>query len=187
MAVAQPQPMSVVQRRSSPSGLAEVLDVILDKGIVIDVFVRVALVGIESESLQSRRRPRTGDHGVLCVPARRRAGRTLARSSFRRALRWRRANRTGAGPTADPGSSTRAPRPPARWGWDWAVPAGSPRSGAGCRASGSGRAGRTRSPKWGPTARAWPDPRTWMVAPWCRLRNCLRLRRGCPHTGCGDA
>jgi gas vesicle structural protein len=54
MAVAQPQPMSVVQRRSSPSGLAEVLDVILDKGIVIDVFVRVALVGIELLTIDAR-------------------------------------------------------------------------------------------------------------------------------------
>ena len=54
MAVAQPQPMSVVQRRSSPSGLADVLDVILDKGIVIDVFVRVALVGIELLTIDAR-------------------------------------------------------------------------------------------------------------------------------------
>jgi hypothetical protein len=54
MAVAQPQPMSVVQRHSSPSGLADVLDVILDKGIVIDVFVRVALVGIELLTIDAR-------------------------------------------------------------------------------------------------------------------------------------
>lgn len=54
MAVAQPQPMSVVQRSSSPSGLADVLDVILDKGIVIDVFVRVALVGIELLTIDAR-------------------------------------------------------------------------------------------------------------------------------------
>src|SRR5438552_19005316 len=55
MAVAaQPQPMSVVQRHSGPSGLADVLDVILDKGIVIDVFVRVALVGIELLTIDAR-------------------------------------------------------------------------------------------------------------------------------------
>ena len=54
MAVAQPQPMSVVQRHSSPSGLADVLDVVLDKGIVIDVFVRVALVGIELLTIDAR-------------------------------------------------------------------------------------------------------------------------------------
>jgi hypothetical protein len=29
-----------MQRASSPSGLADVLDVILDKGLVIDAFVR---------------------------------------------------------------------------------------------------------------------------------------------------
>lgn len=55
MAVAtQPQPMSVVQRHAGPSGLADVLDVILDKGIVIDVFVRVALVGIELLTIDAR-------------------------------------------------------------------------------------------------------------------------------------
>src|SRR5579884_3172154 len=55
MAVAsQPQPMSVVQRHSGPSGLADVLDVILDKGIVIDIFVRVALVGIELLTIDAR-------------------------------------------------------------------------------------------------------------------------------------
>lgn len=55
MAVAaQPQPMSVLQRHSGPSGLADVLDVILDKGIVIDVYVRVALVGIELLTIDAR-------------------------------------------------------------------------------------------------------------------------------------
>src|SRR5438477_4515399 len=34
-------------QRSSPSGLYDVLDLILDKGLVIDVFLRVSLVGIE--------------------------------------------------------------------------------------------------------------------------------------------
>jgi uncharacterized membrane protein YgcG len=46
--------MSVLQRHSGPSGLADVLDVILDKGIVIDVFVRVALVGIELLTIDAR-------------------------------------------------------------------------------------------------------------------------------------
>src|SRR5579884_3968752 len=56
MAVApvQPQSMSQLQRHSRPSGLAEVLDVILDKGIVIDVFLRVALVGIELLTVDAR-------------------------------------------------------------------------------------------------------------------------------------
>jgi uncharacterized membrane protein YgcG len=46
--------MSVLQRHSGPSGLADVLDVILDKGIVIDIFVRVALVGIELLTIDAR-------------------------------------------------------------------------------------------------------------------------------------
>src|SRR5207248_9808896 len=56
MAVApmQPQSMSQLQRHPGPSGLAEVLDVILDKGIVIDVYVRVALVGIELLTVVAR-------------------------------------------------------------------------------------------------------------------------------------
>ncbi|HZU61831.1 MAG TPA: gas vesicle protein GvpJ [Solirubrobacteraceae bacterium] len=43
----QPQSMSQLQRSPGPSGLADVLNVILDKGIVIDIYARVALVGIE--------------------------------------------------------------------------------------------------------------------------------------------
>ena len=38
----------------SPSGLADVLDLILDKGLVIDVYVRVALVGIELLTIDAR-------------------------------------------------------------------------------------------------------------------------------------
>lgn len=37
-----------------PSGLAETVDLILDKGLVIDVFVRVSLVGIEILSIDAR-------------------------------------------------------------------------------------------------------------------------------------
>lgn len=56
MAVAsyQPQSMSQLQRQPGPSGLVDVLDVILDKGIVIDVYVRVALVGIELLTVDAR-------------------------------------------------------------------------------------------------------------------------------------
>lgn len=36
------------------SSLAEVIDRILDKGIVIDAFVRVALVGIELLAIEAR-------------------------------------------------------------------------------------------------------------------------------------
>jgi hypothetical protein len=41
-------------RSSHPSGLAEVLDIVLDKGIVIDAYVRVALVGIEILTIDAR-------------------------------------------------------------------------------------------------------------------------------------
>ena len=56
MAVAnyQPQSMSQVQRQPGPSGLVDVLDVILDKGIVIDIYVRLALVGIELLTVDAR-------------------------------------------------------------------------------------------------------------------------------------
>src|SRR5204863_1451317 len=40
--------------RSSSSGLAEVLDVLLDKGLVIDIFLRVSLVGIELLTVDAR-------------------------------------------------------------------------------------------------------------------------------------
>lgn len=40
-------PRSGYVSRGSSSGLAEVLDVLLDKGLVIDIFLRVSLVGIE--------------------------------------------------------------------------------------------------------------------------------------------
>ena len=38
----------------SSSGLYEVLDLILDKGLVIDAYVRVSLVGIELLSIDAR-------------------------------------------------------------------------------------------------------------------------------------
>jgi hypothetical protein len=38
----------------SPSGLADVLDIILDKGLVIDLYVRVSLVGIELLTIDAR-------------------------------------------------------------------------------------------------------------------------------------
>jgi gas vesicle structural protein len=46
-------PDSLVRSRPS-SGLAEVLDIILDRGLVIDVFVRVSLVGIELLTVDAR-------------------------------------------------------------------------------------------------------------------------------------
>ncbi len=41
-------------RAPHPSGLADVLDLVLDKGIVIDAYVRLALVGIEILTLDAR-------------------------------------------------------------------------------------------------------------------------------------
>ena len=43
-----------LQRAPSPSGLAEVLDLILDKGLVIDAYVRVAVIGIELVTIDAR-------------------------------------------------------------------------------------------------------------------------------------
>jgi hypothetical protein len=43
-----------LQRAPSPSGLADVLDVILDKGLVIDAYVRVSLIGIEVLTIDAR-------------------------------------------------------------------------------------------------------------------------------------
>lgn len=40
--------------RPRPSGLADVIDVILDNGIVIDAYVRVAVVGIELLTIDAR-------------------------------------------------------------------------------------------------------------------------------------
>jgi gas vesicle structural protein len=40
--------------RPQPSGLAEVVDLILDKGLVIDAYVRVSLVGVEVLTIDAR-------------------------------------------------------------------------------------------------------------------------------------
>ena len=40
--------------RPAPSGLADVIDVILDKGLVIDAYVRVSLIGIEILTIDAR-------------------------------------------------------------------------------------------------------------------------------------
>jgi len=47
-------PAASAQRGGGPSGLADVLDVLLDKGLVIDAFVRVSLVGIELLTVDAR-------------------------------------------------------------------------------------------------------------------------------------
>src|SRR4051812_35098043 len=43
-----------LQRAPSPTGLADVVDLILDKGLVIDAFVRVAVIGIELVTIDAR-------------------------------------------------------------------------------------------------------------------------------------
>jgi hypothetical protein len=43
-----------LQRQPKPSSLADVLDLILDKGLVIDAYVRVSLVGIELLTIDAR-------------------------------------------------------------------------------------------------------------------------------------
>jgi gas vesicle structural protein len=43
-----------LQRGPSPSGLADVLELILDKGLVIDAYVRVSVIGIELLTVDAR-------------------------------------------------------------------------------------------------------------------------------------
>src|SRR3954447_5644013 len=53
MAVAAPTSRGYLER-PRPSGLADVIDIILDKGIVIDAYVRVSLIGIEILTIDAR-------------------------------------------------------------------------------------------------------------------------------------
>ena len=53
MAIGQAQPRGYLER-PRPSGLADVIDVILDKGLVIDAYVRVSLIGIEILTIDAR-------------------------------------------------------------------------------------------------------------------------------------
>jgi hypothetical protein len=48
------QPGGGNSTRPQPSGLADVIDTILDKGLVIDAYVRVSLVGIELLTIDAR-------------------------------------------------------------------------------------------------------------------------------------
>ena len=43
-----------LQRAPSPSGLADVVELILDKGTVIDAYIRVAVIGIELLTIDAR-------------------------------------------------------------------------------------------------------------------------------------
>jgi uncharacterized membrane protein YgcG len=53
MAVARATPRGYLER-PRPSGLADVIDVILDKGLVVDAYVRVSLIGIEILTIDAR-------------------------------------------------------------------------------------------------------------------------------------
>jgi len=46
--------LAQIQKSTDASSLAEVVDRVLDKGIVIDAFVKVSLVGIELISIEAR-------------------------------------------------------------------------------------------------------------------------------------
>ena len=52
--MARKHPSSGYIDRPRPSGLADVIEVILDKGIVIDAYVRVSLIGIEILTIDAR-------------------------------------------------------------------------------------------------------------------------------------
>src|ERR687886_1250625 len=53
MAVSHAAPSGYLER-PRPSGLADVIDIILDKGLVIDAYVRVSLIGIEILTIDAR-------------------------------------------------------------------------------------------------------------------------------------
>jgi hypothetical protein len=53
MALAETTPRGYVER-PRPSGLADVIDIILEKGMVIDAYVRVSLIGIEILTIDAR-------------------------------------------------------------------------------------------------------------------------------------
>jgi len=50
----QQRPTNRYLERPAPSSLADVINVILDKGLVIDVYARVSLVGIELLTIDAR-------------------------------------------------------------------------------------------------------------------------------------
>ena len=49
-----PPPDGHLQRSPHPSSLYDVLDLILDKGLVIDLYVRVSLLGVELVTVDAR-------------------------------------------------------------------------------------------------------------------------------------
>jgi gas vesicle structural protein len=53
MAAVHASPSGYLER-PRPSGLADVIEVILDKGLVIDAYIRVSLIGIELITIDAR-------------------------------------------------------------------------------------------------------------------------------------
>jgi gas vesicle structural protein len=43
-----------LQRAPSPSGLVDVVDLILDKGLVLDAYIRISVIGIELVTIDAR-------------------------------------------------------------------------------------------------------------------------------------
>jgi gas vesicle structural protein len=54
LAVTRGTSSNYLQRAPSPSGLVDVIDLILDKGLVIDAYVRLSAVGIEVLTIDAR-------------------------------------------------------------------------------------------------------------------------------------
>src|SRR5437773_4749704 len=54
MAIAQRYVAQQYTDKGGPSGLADVLEVLLDKGLVVDAFVRLSLIGIELFTVDAR-------------------------------------------------------------------------------------------------------------------------------------
>lgn len=54
MTVTSSRPSGGYLDRPAPSGLADVIEIILDKGLVIDAYVRVSLIGIEVLTIDAR-------------------------------------------------------------------------------------------------------------------------------------
>jgi gas vesicle structural protein len=48
------QPVGSVSRRPASGTLAEVIDIILDKGLVLDAYVRISVIGIELLTIEAR-------------------------------------------------------------------------------------------------------------------------------------
>ena len=49
------QPGGGYLARPAPSGLADVIELVLDKGLVLDAYVRISLLGIDTAEVRRRR------------------------------------------------------------------------------------------------------------------------------------